>query len=43
MEFPKELEARFIEVMVKNFGPIPVGKPGAGHGAWLFIDEVEVL
>lgn len=33
---------RYIRVWVKNFGQIPSGKPGAGHQAWLFLDEVIV-
>jgi hexosaminidase len=33
---------RFIKVVIKNFGKIPVDNPGAGNRAWLFIDEVEV-
>ncbi|HEX7847565.1 MAG TPA: beta-N-acetylhexosaminidase [Chitinophagaceae bacterium] len=34
---------QYIKIFVKNYGLIPTGKPGEGHGAWLFIDEVEVL
>jgi hexosaminidase len=34
--------ARFIKVVVKNFGIIPSGMSGAGNGAWLFVDEIEV-
>jgi hexosaminidase len=33
---------RYIKVIAKNFGTIPVGKPGAGEKAWLFVDEIEV-
>lgn len=32
----------FIKVIVKNFGNIPEGNPGAGKKAWLFVDEIEV-
>ncbi|MBL7709039.1 MAG: beta-N-acetylhexosaminidase [Chitinophagaceae bacterium] len=32
----------FIKVIVKNFGDIPEGNPGAGKKAWLFVDEIEV-
>jgi hexosaminidase len=32
----------FIKVVVKNFGDIPEGNPGAGKKAWLFVDEIEV-
>lgn len=34
--------ARYIKVFVKNYGLIPSGKPGAGHKAWLFVDEIKV-
>lgn len=33
---------RYIKVYVKNYGIIPAGKPGAGHAAWLFADEIEL-
>jgi hexosaminidase len=33
---------RYVKVWVKNFGQIPSGKPGAGHQAWLFLDEVQI-
>ena len=35
--------ARYLKIVVMNQGIIPEGKPGAGHKAWLFIDEIEVL
>ena len=34
--------ARFIKVVVKNWGEIPGGNPGAGSKAWLLVDEIEV-
>jgi len=34
--------ARYIKVFIKNYGIIPSGNPGAGHKAWLFVDEIEV-
>ncbi|MBD0351367.1 MAG: discoidin domain-containing protein, partial [Flavisolibacter sp.] len=34
--------ARFVRVIVRNYGAIPEGKPGAGNKAWLFVDEIEV-
>lgn len=34
--------ARYIKVVARNYGKIPEGKPGAGHNAWLFIDEIQV-
>lgn len=33
---------RYIKLLVKNYGVIPAGQPGAGHKAWLFVDEVAV-
>lgn len=38
----ENLEARFINITIKNYGTIPDGAQGAGHKAWLFIDEVFV-
>jgi hexosaminidase len=35
-------EARYIKVIVKSFGTIPTGMPGADHKAWLFVDEIGV-
>ncbi|RYD95110.1 MAG: beta-N-acetylhexosaminidase [Sphingobacteriales bacterium] len=34
--------ARFIKVTAINYGVIPVGKPGEGSKAWMFLDEIEV-
>lgn len=31
-----------VKVMIKNWGEIPSGNPGAGNKAWLFISEIEV-
>jgi hexosaminidase len=33
---------RYVKVWVKNLGQIPSGQPGAGHQAWLFLDEVQI-
>lgn len=33
---------RFVKVLVKNWGIIPEGNPGAGNKPWLFVDEIEV-
>lgn len=33
---------RYIKVVAKNIGTIPVGLPGAGSPAWLMVDEIEV-
>ena len=35
-------KARYVKVVVKNWGEIPAGEPGAGNKAWLFVDEVEL-
>jgi hexosaminidase len=34
---------RFIRAKVKNHGTIESGNPGAGHPAWLFLDEIQVF
>lgn len=34
--------AKYLKVIVKNYGIIPDGKPGAGNASWLFIDEISV-
>ncbi len=31
-----------VKVLIKNWGEIPAGEPGAGSKAWLFVDEIEV-
>ncbi|MGQ0740029.1 MAG: glycoside hydrolase family 20 protein [Bacteroidota bacterium] len=41
MSFRKTF-ARYVKVLVKNWGAIPEGNPGAGNKAWLFVDEIEV-
>ena len=33
---------RFITLKINNYGVIPDGKQGAGHKAWLFVDEIIV-
>ncbi len=38
----KKVKARYIKVVVKHWGAIPNGNPGAGNNAWLFVDEIEV-
>ncbi len=38
----ENLDARYIHINIKNYGTIPDGSQGAGHKAWLFIDEVFV-
>jgi hexosaminidase len=39
--FPEQ-SSRYVKVMAKNRGIIPPDKPGAGHPAWLFTDEIQV-
>jgi len=34
--------ARFVKVLVKNWGKIPAGFSGSDGTAWLFVDEIEV-
>lgn len=38
----KSVSTRFVKVVIKNWGIIPEGNPGAGNKAWLFVDEIEV-
>ncbi|MDO9375025.1 MAG: beta-N-acetylhexosaminidase [Ferruginibacter sp.] len=33
---------RYVHIVVKHFGVIPAGNPGAGNAAWLFVDEIEI-
>ena len=35
-------QARYILLKIENYGLIPDGAQGAGHNAWLFVDEVFV-
>ncbi len=35
-------KARYIKLLIKNWGEIPAGEPGSGNKAWLFVDEIEV-
>jgi hexosaminidase len=34
--------AKYLKMIVKNYGIIPDGKPGAGNPSWLFMDEISV-
>jgi len=34
--------ARYVKVVVKNWGSIPDGNAGAGNKSWLFVDEISV-
>jgi len=33
---------QYIKFKIHNYGKIPAGKQGAGHAAWLFVDEIVV-
>ena len=37
-----KMKTRFVKFSIRNFGKIPAGRQGAGHGAWLFVDEIRV-
>jgi hexosaminidase len=37
-----EQHARYVKVISESAGKIPDGKPGAGHDAWLFVDEIGI-
>ncbi len=39
---PAGTSARYVRVKVTNNGVIADNLPGAGHKAWLFIDEIEI-
>ncbi len=38
----KGAKARYLKFVASNYGMIPEGSQGAGHKAWLFVDEVVV-
>jgi hexosaminidase len=42
VEFLMTAPARYVKVVVKNWGKIPDGNAGAGNKAWLFVDEIEI-
>ena len=42
LTLPSPKVCRYVRVWVKNYGMIPTGNPGAGHEAWLFVDEIEM-
>jgi hexosaminidase len=35
-------EVTSLQFFIQNYGIIPAGAQGSGHGAWLFLDEVVV-
>lgn len=34
--------ARYVRIVAENYGKLPSGVPGEGHGAWLFVDEIGI-
>ncbi len=40
-QFPN-IKAKYIKIMVENFGEIPENFSGAGNLAWTFLDEIQV-
>jgi hexosaminidase len=38
----KATYAKYVKVVITNWGEIPAGNPGAGNKPWLFVDEIEV-
>jgi hexosaminidase len=41
VSFPP-VRTRYLKVVITRQHTIPEGNPGAGNGAWLFVDEIEV-
>jgi len=41
MKFDK-IKARWVRVLARNYGTIPVNRPGEGKPAWLLVDEISV-
>lgn len=38
----ENVQTQYLKIIVKNHGIIADGRQGAGHGAWLFVDEIQV-
>jgi predicted alpha-1,2-mannosidase len=38
----KRIQARYMKIRAKNFGTLPEWHMGAGHQAFIFIDEIEI-
>ncbi len=36
----KPVVSKYLKILVKNYGTIEEGRPGAGKGAWIFIGEI---
>ncbi|MEO6188974.1 MAG: family 20 glycosylhydrolase, partial [Saprospiraceae bacterium] len=41
IKFSTPVMKRYIKVLIQNHGMIEEGRPGAGHGAWLFVGELK--
>ncbi len=37
---PLNIETQYLKIVAERFGKIPDGSQGAGHEAWLFVDEI---
>mgnify|MGYP002651383207 CR=1 FL=1 len=42
LKFAAPQKTRFLKIKIINHGKIAEGQPGAGNGAWMFLDEIEV-
>ena len=42
LKFAASQKTRFLKIKIINHGKIAEGQPGAGSGAWMFLDEIEV-
>ncbi len=40
---PQNLKARYIKVVAKTYGKLPVWHISSGNDSWMFIDEIEIL
>ncbi|MBJ7428318.1 MAG: GH92 family glycosyl hydrolase, partial [Bacteroidia bacterium] len=41
-QLPQKVKVRYIKVVAKNYGVLPLGHQGAGGDAFIFVDEIEV-
>jgi hypothetical protein len=42
LRLSKATKARYVRVRAKNYGTIPTWHPGAGHEAFVFVDEITI-
>lgn len=42
VEFALPITLQYLKIEVENYGTIPKGMSGAGHSAWLFVDEIVI-